>query len=259
MPKVFKTALRDGAGLRAARYVFRFGMASLLLFLIHGAASVHADGDDSRDVRIAVATRENFFGFVLHGGSFVALPDEGSPERGRKTGRESFRALLAQKRLANKVAVAAAKREIERNGSVLPIGVQWANFSSDGKRVAYGSEHPDITTRHSVTIAEGQRIVYSNSDPQRAIECLRWLPDSKTLAILESKSHLSKTPLGVLAALTGHGVPVSRYTLRLVSFEGDGQIGVAVFELPGKFEEAVACLDAGEQGIEQPTDPNIPK
>ncbi len=214
----------------------------LSLFLPNAGAAQPEFEYASSDVAVNVVTRNATYRYVLHNGNLADVSEKCLQKNGPCASQNAMRDLLAQRDFV------AAEAKASRN--VLPKGVGWALFSSDRKWVVYGFEGVFGSEKLALRVArpDDQRDLYSVADPDLMLECLRWLPDGKSLAILDSKSRLSVTPWGILAAFTGHGMPVSRYTLRIISFDQNDKISVSKFPLPQSFDDSVACLDMSHSG-----------
>ena len=244
----FRTALSHRGGgnwIQAGRRLVVGILALLLMQHVCAAPSERDDGlsnvDELPDVVVIVATHEAIYRYVLHNGSFPEMAGRcvlGSTSECSYL--HAMRDFFAQRK--------SVTEDAEKNRNVLPKEAMWALFSTDKKRVVYGFDSPFGSRSLSLVVSrpDEQRVIYSAVDPDAHINCMRWLSDSKSLAILESKTRLSMTPLSIFLALTGHGMSVTRYTLRIVSFDSDDTVSVKKFPLPRSFDDPMACLDMNE-------------
>ena len=240
----FRTALSHRGGgnwIQAGRRLAVGILALLMMQHVCAAPSERVDRlsdvDELPDIVVIVATGEAAHRYVLHNGSFTEMPDGFLPDPyAHPALRKSFEHQLLM------------QGEPKKNRNILPKGAEWALFSTDRKRVVYGFDFLFGSKNHSLVVArtDEQRVIYSAVDPAVSINEIRWLPDAKSLVILESKSRLSMTPLGIFGALSGHGMSVTRYTLRIVSFDSDDTVSVKKFPLPRSFDDPMACLDMNE-------------
>ncbi len=236
----FRTVLSNRGGSNWLQAVRRIAFGILTFLPIqHVCAAPSERVDGLPDVVVNVATDDANYRYVLHNGNLAEMPNGCLPQNDPCEAPNAMRSLLAQRD-----SVAA---EAEKNRNVLPKGVEWALFSNAKKLVVYGFEKVFGSRSLSLVVAKPgeQRVVYSADDPEVRINCIRWLSDA-TLAILESKSRSSLTPIGIFGALSGHGIPVTRYTLRIVSFDSDEKASVVKFPLLRSFDDSVACLDMSE-------------
>ncbi len=227
----FGTALSHRGGgnwIQAGRRLVVGILALLLMQHVCAAPSERVDRlsdvDELPDVVVIVVTREATHRYVLHNGSFTEMPDGFLPEKNSSP----YTHPALRKSFEHQLLI---QGEPKKNRNVLPKGAEWALFSTDKKRVVYGFDSPFGSKSLSLVVArtDEQRVIYSAVDPAVSINEIRWLPDAKSLVILESKSRLSMTPLGIFGALSGHGMPVIRYTLRIVSFDSDDTVSVKKF------------------------------
>ncbi len=226
-----------------------FGMVTFFLMLDAGAAQL-GSVNGLPDVVINIATGDALYGkvatdnglyrYVLHNGSLAEMQDGCFSRNSPCIVPNVMHTLLSRRTFVSE--------EATRNRNILPNGVKWALFSDDKKHVVYSFEGIFGSGSLSLVVMQldAQRIVYSLVDPEVTIDCIRWLPDLKSLAILDSKTRVSKTPLGIFAALSGHGIPIANYSLRIVSFDNNNKVSEERFPLPRSFKESVACLDMSE-------------
>lgn len=235
----FRTALSHRGGgnwIPAGRRLAVGILAFLLIQPVCAAPSERAD--ELPDVVVIVVAEKAVYRYLLHNGSFTEMAGRcviGS------TNECSYRYAL---RDSNAQAI-SVEEDAAKNRNVLPKEAKWALFSTDKKRVVYGFDVPYASRSLSLVVArpDEQRVIYSVVDPDVRYDCMHWLSDGRSLAILESKSRLSMTPLGIFGALSGHGMPITRYTLRIVSFDSDDTVSVKQFPLPRSFDDPMACLD----------------
>jgi len=209
---------------------------SILLFILK---DVCADvGEPNGIVSISIANFDSTYRYILKDDILI----EADPPCGASDS-------ACAKRLLGQIIQShdrAKSKEIEnaRAGvASLPFGTQWANVSPNKKFVMYGPDNLIIKSKGSAFVmnAKDNNILLELADEGYSIECVKWIHDSLGLAILESKSHLNKTPLGIIGAIFGHGVSVSNYILRMVWL--DNSHPNANYAIPRSFDESEACLD----------------
>ncbi|WP_233840420.1 hypothetical protein [Dyella sp. 2HG41-7] len=112
---------------------------------------------------------------------------------------------------------------LQRAAATLPSQgrwLRWACFSPDHQFVLAGMQDQATTavTEAAVYKVSDMSVIMS-IDSGRIIQDFKWSEDSKSLVVLESSEHMSKSPWGLLAALSGHPIELQTYFLRTVLVE----------------------------------------
>lgn len=139
-----------------------------------------------------------------------------------------------------------SKDASQGNINNLPANVEWAGYSPDGRYVLYGlKQEPWLDRRAAVLMrVMDHKALYSfdgNNYDEVYLKDFLWAKDSSYIVLLLSRTRLKKTPIGMFAALTGHGIPLYKYSLEIISV--DDVIGNKKIDIPSEFERAVAGLD----------------
>lgn len=103
-----------------------------------------------------------------------------------------------------------------------PLGqsIKWVNFSPDNQLLLAGFEDPSTGVMTSATVFRSSDLaavlrVTSVGEIRDSL----WSPDSKRLTILESTERISKSPWGLIAAVSGHPVELQNFFLRLLDID----------------------------------------